>query len=195
MYPALFLAPIVLLGSPASLQAPAETSLEVKAESAVNLTKAMIAEILETQKQTISQFKAIPESDDIRMNFGKNMYGWSVSDKSLSTKKEDYEQILSTYQKDFKEIALIDELRLFAKKLVRNSQDNIPKGEARLTFGQKELKDGKMQDKDGHLVDISDAERKSQEGLLKILPLEIDYLKKVQKIASAYGAQIIKLMP
>ena len=194
MLPTLFLAPMILLGSPASVQAPIQNTMDTRTEDAVNLAKAMIGDLLEAQRKVITRFKALPESDDIRMNFGRNMYGWSVSEKALSNKREDYETSLAAYQKDFKDTALVDELRLYAKKIVRNSQDNLPKYEARIANAQKLLRDGKLPDKDGKPMDLSDADRKSQEGLVKILPLEIEFLKDSQKLASAYAARLTKLM-
>jgi len=190
----LFVPALVFLALPASVQVPAVSTPDAKAEDAVRCTRAMLGEILDAQKKIIMKFKALPESDDIRILFGKNMYTWDVSDKSFSARREEFDAALAAYQKDFKAGPLIDELRLYAKKLMRTSQETTSRYEARITKAQKELRDGKTLDKDGKSVDISEPEKKTQEALLKILPFEIEFLKEYQNIAAAYGSKISKMM-
>ena len=192
--PVTFLAPVALLSLHAGTEVPAQRALDPKAEEAVRITRIMVEDVLKAEKAVIVKFKALPDSDDIRILFGKNMYGWSVSDKCLSTRQEDFQTALSTYQKDFKDAALVDELRLFAKKIARESLDQIAVSEKRITRLQKELREGKVLDKDGKLVDITEYQKKISEGLLKVLPLEIEYQTEAKRIATAYGAGLAKLM-
>jgi hypothetical protein len=192
---ALVAAPMVLV-SPAApgVETAPPRALESKADEALRLTRVMAEDLLKAEKAVIAKFKTLPEADDIRIHFAKNMYGWSVSDKCLANRREEMDAALASYQKEFKDTALVDELRLFAKKVAKNSQDNLPLYEGRLAKAQKELKEGKAPDKDGKLVDLTEYDRKTREGLLRILPLEVEYQQEARRIAVAYAAALTKLM-
>jgi hypothetical protein len=127
------------------------------------------------------------------MQFDKNLDGWSISEKNLAENEESMEKVLIQFQKDSKEEALIGELRLYAKKVAKHSQEEIPDYESREAKAKKELAEGKFI-YEGNTVELNDLGKKVREGLLKIIPLEIEYQKETQKIATDYEAKLAKLL-
>ena len=182
-----------LPGFSAGSQRPAESpATEFRPQQATSLVRAMHAEILEAQKRTIAKFMALPEADDIRIYFDKNFYSWSVSEKSRATRQEEFETALATYTKDFKDAALVDELRIYAKRVQKNTQDGIGPMEARLGQVQKELREGKFI-REGKAVEFTDATRKTWTILLQLLRLELEFKREAVAIAGRYAAKISEL--
>lgn len=187
-----YIAAIVVITSIAAGLA-CRRSPEARAQEASQLVRAMHREILGAQKKVIAKFKAIPEADAIRLTFDKGFDGWAVSDKSYSNQEEVFETALIGYQKDAKEEALIGELRLYAKKIAKTDQEQIADYESRLEKARKIQAEGKIQ-LEGHSYDVNDETKKVLQGVLKIAPLQIEYLKESQKIVTEYEAKLGKLL-
>lgn len=168
-------------------------SPEARSQEATQLVRAMHQEILGAQKMVIAKFKAIPEADAIRLTFDKEFDGWAVSDKSYSNQEEVFETALINYQKDAKEEALIGELRLYAKKIAKTDQEQIADYESKLEKARKILAEGKIL-LEGHSYDLQDKTKNVLQGVQKISPLQIEYLKESQKIANEYEAKLVKLL-
>ncbi len=164
-----------------------------KAKEAILLVRSMHSEMLAAQRAIIAKFKALPDSDDIRIDMGKYMYGWSVSDKALVSNQERYEGALTTYEKDFSGDLLIDELRLYAKGIQKTAKESLPSYERQLLQRKQELTEGKYM-KDGKPVEVTPALRKYIEGMLKILPLEMEYQRALEEVAGKYTVKLANLM-
>lgn len=191
---------LVLLGasglwgvSPDARRPSEAGAVELRPQQAASLVRAMQAEILEAQKRVIAKFMGLAEADDIRIHFEKNFYGWSVSEKSRITRRDEFETAMAAYAKDFKDDALVDELRIYAKRLQKTSQEALGPMEVRLGNVQKELRDGKYV-REGKPVEFTDATRRTWMGLTKLIPLELEFQKEVAAIAGRYTAKITGLI-
>jgi len=185
-----------LVSSLPSIEASQRTQntvvIDGRSKEAVRYIRTMQNNVLDAQKLIIKKFKALPESDDIRVNFDKNMYSWSVSDKSYLTRKEEFDNAVVGYEKDFKDDLLIDELRIYTKKLIKLTQENIGYLEGRLSRVKKEVAEGKTL-KDGKLVDANEAEKAVSTGLCTVIPLELEFKREALKTYNTYQAKIVEL--
>jgi len=173
-------------------------SPEARAAEATTLVRAMHADLLDAQKKVIAKFKALPEADAIRIAIGdKSFNSWLISEKNLAQTDDQQEQALITIQKDAKDDPLIGELRLYAKKLAKTCQEDIPDYEGRLSKTTKDLAQGQMTT-DKLVIDLAKPEaaglKKSLENSTKILPFQIEGLKAKQTIATAYEIKLAKLL-
>lgn len=194
--PFLAIAAISILGTGIACKRSAES----RAQDASALVRSMNQEVLEAQKKAIAKFKALPNSDDYRLNLGANLDGWSVSDKNYSKREDDMEKSLIELQKNAKDEALIGELRLFAKKRGQDSQGKVAEFESRLAKTQKSLQTGKLQDDNGGptTFDLNEPAsaglKKTMEQIQQLLPIEIEFHRESQRIANAYEAKLTKLL-
>lgn len=164
----------------------------IAARQAIQSVRDMQTEILEAQKIAIKKFKSLPESDDIRIYFDKNFYGWSVSERSFNLRKENFEPTIASYEKDFNGDALIDELRIYSKRVQRNAQDLITRHEKSIQQRQKELTEGKWMI-DGKPIDLNQDGVRTIKGLLILYPAEIEFQKKVLELANSCEMKIKSL--
>ena len=165
-----------------------------KDQEGVRIVRALVEAMLESQKQIVNKFKALPEADDIRMNFGTNFYGWSVSSRKITTSQQVFESAMAAYEKDFKGEELLDELRIYLKRIVKTAHENQVSYSNRLDKAKAELRDGKTL-RDGKPADLTDGERKTDEGLLKMLPLELEFQDQIIKIYVKYYREFETLLP